>query len=171
MKMFASPYGVEMQEKHWFQPLRQWCFVHVTPKDAIIQALHKASFCFSPCPTRLWRLSWMAFSSAHTFELASALLIFHSLWPECPPALSELWPQVHVLSRDDCLRWMEAGEGSPETKGKKTDEKAFSFIYFSKNFDCQMHLLFPEVIILSSFLYDLAATLGGGSNLFLALLF
>lgn len=66
---------------------------------------------------------------------------------------------------------MEAGEGSPETKGKKTDEKAFSFIYFSKIFNCQMHLLFPEVIILSSFLYDLAVTLGGGSNLFLALLF
>lgn len=36
---------------------------------------------------------------------------------------------------------------------------------------CQMHLLFPEVIILSSFLYDLAVTLGGGSNLFLALVF
>lgn len=33
-----------------------------------------------------------------------------------------------------------------------------------------MHLLFPEVIILSLFLHDPALTLGGGSNLFQILL-
>lgn len=45
-------------------------------------------------------------------------------------AISGLWPQLHVLSHDDCLRWMEAGEGSPETKGKKTDEKSLLFNLF-----------------------------------------
>lgn len=127
--------------------------------NCIHKALEGLQDGFQQCPH--W-VQWV--------QLGSALLIFNSLWPQCP-ALSGLWPQLHVLSHDDCLRWMEAGEGSPETKGKKTDEKAFSLIYFSKIFNCQMHLLFPEVIILSSFLYDLAVTPGGGSNLFLALLF
>ena len=54
---------------------------------------------------------------------------------------------------------------------EKTEGKAFSFIYFSKICNRQMHLLFPEVIILSPFLHDPAVTLGGRSNLFQVLLF
>jgi len=65
---------------------------------------------------------------------------------------------------------MEAGEGSSETKGKN-GRKSLLFIYFSKICNCHMHLLFPEVIILSPFLHDLAVALRGGSHLFPALLF
>lgn len=183
MKRFPSPNLVERMEKRcWPAAVTVILCPGCSPAEAgagpslraaVIQPLRKLLYALAHapnCTTRLREVPRMDFRGAYTAQLGSALPIFNSIPPECPPVpVTGPWPRLHGSSHDDCLRRMEAGEGSWETE-RKTEGKAFSFIYFSKICNRQMHLLFPEVIILSLFLHDPALTLGGGSNLFQILL-
>lgn len=136
----------------------------------------QASFCCSPCPylypqssggSPRWlsavptQLSWIQHCpSAIHFNHLSVLL---PRLLDCDPSFTG--PPMMIAYN----RWRQVKE--VQRLKEKTEGKAFSFIYFSKICNCQMCLLFAEVIILSPFLRDPAVALGGGSHLFQALLF
>lgn len=143
-----------------------------TQPAAAIQPLHKpfsalthAPICTHKALESLQDVFWQCPHSSAGFSIAHLKLIFTWVF-SCPYYWTMTLP--HGSSHDDCLWEVEADEGSSE---KKIEGKAFSFIYFSKICNHQMHLLSPEVIILFPLLHDLAIALGGGSNLFQVLLF
>lgn len=176
MNMFPSSNLVENLEKHyWTATVTVNLCPGCSPAEegagpslwaAVIQSLHKLLSALAHafnCTHKALEGPQDAFQQRlHNLHLISVGV------PTAP--VTGPWPKLCESSHDTFLQQMEAGEGSSETEEKKQG-KAFSFIYFSKFCNCQMHLPFPEVIILSPFWCDPDVTLGEGSNLFQVLYF
>lgn len=183
MKMFPSTNLVERLEKCYW-PATPTVIWGCPPAEAgagpsllagVIRPLHKPLYTLAQAPNCTHKvLESRQDGFQRCLHSSAGLSIAHlqltSIWVSSCPSYWTVTPASWVLPRrllkTDGGRWRKFRDWR-----KKPEGKAFSFIYFSKICNRQMHLLFPEVIILSSFLRDPAVAPGGGSHLFQGLLF